>query len=194
MTARLSPQPSWEDPKLVAACLAGDERAWRALVDKYKNLLFAILLKRGHDREQAADIFQTVWLDAYNDLPKLRQGGALKTWLISLAHHKSYHATRHKRRLESREQGTDEELDVADQGPDAGTFMIELERHQQVRQAVVGLPDRCRELIRMLFFRSPALPYRQVAERLGLATGSIGFIRGRCLKRLQRSLEQSGLG
>ena len=32
----------------------------------------------------------------------------------------------------------------------------------------------------------------EVAERLGLATGSIGFIRGRCLKRLQRALEESG--
>jgi len=36
------------------------------------------------------------------------------------------------------------------------------------------------------------LPYSQVAERLGLATGSIGFIRRRCLQRLQQILEESG--
>jgi len=30
------------------------------------------------------------------------------------------------------------------------------------------------------------------AKRLGLAVGSIGFIRGRCLQRLQKALEQMG--
>jgi len=41
---------------------------------------------------------------------------------------------------------------------------------------------------------SPApVSYREVAARLGLATGSIGFIRGRCLKRLERSLAKWGM-
>ena len=44
-----------------------------------------------------------------------------------------------------------------------------------------------------LFFSEPPLPYAEVAKRrLGLATGSIGFIRGRCLKKLQRALQDSG--
>jgi DNA-directed RNA polymerase specialized sigma24 family protein len=44
----------------------------------------------------------------------------------------------------------------------------------------------------MLFYQEPQVSYRDLAQRLGLATGSIGFIRGRCLKRLQRALEESG--
>jgi hypothetical protein len=44
----------------------------------------------------------------------------------------------------------------------------------------------------MLFFEAPPRPYQQVAAALGLATGSIGFIRGRCLARLRRQLEQLG--
>ena len=47
-------------------------------------------------------------------------------------------------------------------------------------------------MIRLLFYEEPPVPYRDLAERLGLATGSIGFIRGRCLKRLQRALEKAG--
>jgi len=47
-------------------------------------------------------------------------------------------------------------------------------------------------MIRLLFFVEPAVPYREVARRLGLATGSIGFIRGRCLRRLQKTLQQMG--
>ena len=48
-------------------------------------------------------------------------------------------------------------------------------------------------MIRLLFYRAAPVSYRDVAARLGLATGSIGFIRGRCLKRLQRALEKAGL-
>jgi DNA-directed RNA polymerase specialized sigma24 family protein len=42
----------------------------------------------------------------------------------------------------------------------------------------------------MLFFEQPPLPYEEVAKRLGLATGSIGFIRSRCLHRLQKLLQE----
>jgi hypothetical protein len=43
-----------------------------------------------------------------------------------------------------------------------------------------------------LFFEQPPMPYDEVARRLRLAKGSIGFIRGRCLKRLKDILETKG--
>jgi DNA-directed RNA polymerase specialized sigma24 family protein len=54
------------------------------------------------------------------------------------------------------------------------------------------LSPRCREMIRMLFFEQPPLRYTEAARRLNLAPGSIGFIRGRCLKRLKKFLEEKG--
>jgi hypothetical protein len=47
-------------------------------------------------------------------------------------------------------------------------------------------------MIHMLFFRSPPLPYMELAPKMGIAVGSIGFIRGRCLKRLRTELELLG--
>jgi RNA polymerase sigma factor (sigma-70 family) len=70
--------------------------------------------------------------------------------------------------------------------------MAELEREQLVRDSIEMLPPRCRQMITLLFFEHPPQPYQEVAERLGLARGSIGFIRGRCLKRLKRILEDKG--
>src|SRR5439155_969343 len=52
---------SWPDDRLVAECLQGDEKAWSALVDKYKNLIFSIPIKLGL-YDDAADIFQAVCL------------------------------------------------------------------------------------------------------------------------------------
>jgi len=74
----------------------------------------------------------------------------------------------------------------------APDLLAEVEREQTVREAITGLPPRCREMIELLFFEHPPMPYNDVARRLKLATGSIGFIRGRCLKRLKKLLEQKG--
>lgn len=188
-----TPVPSWTDKRLVDECLKGDEQAWSALVDKYKNLTYSVILKYRASPEEAADLFQSVWLDAYNDLAKLRKRDAFKAWLVSLTTHKCYHWKKKQRRQEFHE-GIDidtEELELeAAQTP---SFLEELERDQLVRESILTLQPRCQELIRLLFFTTPALPYKDVAERLGLATGSIGFIRGRCLKRLQNALEKKGL-
>ena len=70
--------------------------------------------------------------------------------------------------------------------------MAELEREQMVREAMEHLPPRCREMIELLFFEHSLVPYNEVARRLNLATGSIGFIRGRCLKRLKKLLQEKG--
>jgi RNA polymerase sigma factor (sigma-70 family) len=71
-------------------------------------------------------------------------------------------------------------------------ILREAENEQNLRQVVTDLPPRCRELIRMLFFEEPARPYQEVAQTLGIATGSIGFIRQRCLERLRKRLLEVG--
>lgn len=187
-----TPQPGWADSKLVTACLDGDEQAWSALVDKYKRLVFSIVVKYGANPEEAADLFQSIWLDAYNDLHKLRNHDAVKSWLISLTNHKCFHWKRKLRRQQRLEIETeDPELEVLS-GFDPA-FAEDLERQQLVRQALGEISERCQKMIHMLFFTFPPKPYQEVAELLGLATGSIGFIRGRCLKQLERALKAMGI-
>jgi hypothetical protein len=47
-------------------------------------------------------------------------------------------------------------------------------------------------LIRMLFYEEPSKPYQQVAASLGLATGSIGLLRQKCLDHLRDRLDALG--
>jgi DNA-directed RNA polymerase specialized sigma24 family protein len=55
-----------------------------------------------------------------------------------------------------------------------------------------ALPNRCREMIRLLFLQAVPIPYDELANRLGLAVGSIGFIRRRCLDKLKSLLDKAG--
>lgn len=192
MPDRRTPGPGWSDQQLVEKCLEGQEAAWSALVDKYKNLVYSIVLKYHATTEEAADVFQSVWLDAYHDMAKLRDKAAVRAWLISLTNHKCFHWKKRQRRQEFHETNGIEMSELEDHMAVEPAFAAELERDQLVREAIFSLSPRCQEMVRLLFFTSPPLPYKEVAERLGLAIGSIGFIRGRCLQRLQKSLEKQG--
>jgi len=185
------PNPEWSNTRMVAECLAGDERAWSALLDRYKNLIYSIPLRYGTPHQDAADIFQAVCLDLFNELPRLRDAEALQGWLTRVTANKCYHWKRRQF-----EQERDLEVDQVENlsavqaiPPD---MLAELEREQMVREAMEHLPPRCREMIELLFFEHPPVPYNEVARRLNLATGSIGFIRGRCLKRLKKLLQEKG--
>lgn len=185
-----SPDTSWSDARLVRACLDGNEQAWSTLIAKYKNLIYSIPLKYGAPPQDAADIFQAVCLELFNELPRLRKVEALRSWIIKVTSHQAYHWKRKLRqRAEDELSPANEEELATELPPDA---LEEIERAQILREAIASLPSRCQEIIRLLFFESEPIPYRDLAARLGLATGSIGFIRGRCLERLERALHKLG--
>ena len=73
-----------------------------------------------------------------------------------------------------------------------GDLLAQIEKEQVLRDALAELSPRCERLVRMLFFETPARPYQEIARELDLATGSIGFIRGRCLGKLRKQLEKMG--
>src|SRR5262249_19881591 len=73
------------DEELVAACLAGDDRAWEALLERYGRLIYSMALKSGLGAEDAADVFQMICLILIEKLPTLREPGKLHAWLITTA-------------------------------------------------------------------------------------------------------------
>jgi len=76
--------------------------------------------------------------------------------------------------------------------PIAESLVQQTEEEQMLREAIAVLTPQCRRLVEMLFFESPSRPYAEVAAELGLALGSIGFTRQKCMERLRRQLEELG--
>jgi RNA polymerase sigma factor (sigma-70 family) len=179
-----------EDERLVQACINGDEQAWNTLIDKYKRLIYSIPVKYGMSPDDASDIFQNVCVELFTNLPKLRKIRSLPSWLITVATHKCFH-TQKKGRHEVELDAMEEDATAAFATMPAETLQ-EVQQEQLVREAIRKLSPRCAEMVQLLFFEQPPIPYNELAKRLGLATGSIGFIRGRCLDRLQKILAEMG--
>jgi RNA polymerase sigma factor (sigma-70 family) len=183
--------PQWSDERMVSECLKGNHEAWSALIDKYKNLIYSVPIKlRMYD--DAADIFQAVCVDLLTGLPQLREPRALPKWIMQASYHK---CLQYQKKAEKTSQLTNDEgedLLIASDQPLPERLLADLEKEQIVRDSITQLPPRCGQMVHMLFFENPPRSYEEVARELGIATGSIGFIRGRCLNKLKKQLEKLG--
>jgi RNA polymerase sigma factor (sigma-70 family) len=188
--AARKPGTTWNDTRLVKECLSGNEAAWSQLIDKYKALIYSIPVKYGLSQHEAADVFQATCMELLVRLPELREPRALPKWLMQVAHHECYRLKRLNQRVVSRDAEPD--LPEPETPAIAESLVQQTQEEQMLRDAMAALTPQCRRLVELLFFETPARPYTEVASELGLAVGSIGFTRQKCIERLRRQLEQSG--
>jgi RNA polymerase sigma factor (sigma-70 family) len=190
LTVKEKKAPAWTDARLVKECLRGNENAWSLLIDKYKALIYSIPVKYGLPPHEASEVFQSTCVELLTRLPDLREPRALPKWLMQVAHHECYRWKRQQQRLVSRDG--DAELPEPEVPPIAEALMQQVQEEQFLREAIASLSPQCRRLVELLFFESPARPYTEIAREMGLAVGSIGFTRQKCVERLRRKLDELG--
>lgn len=175
------------DPSLVQACLDGSQQAWNELVDRYERLVYSVALKSRLSAADADDVFQTVFFSLHRNLPQLKDQARLSAWLITTTHRESWRVARRRMRT------------LGDDNLDSESAVIDpreletIETQTLVRQGLAELGGTCEQLLRMLFMDSDETPYDNIASQLGMAVGSIGPTRARCLKKLERILARLGL-
>src|SRR5204862_3430138 len=72
------------EPELVERCRRGDEGAFQELVERYKNLVFALIARTVQDRSRADDLAQDVFLRIHRGLPYFRGEARLSTWIYRI--------------------------------------------------------------------------------------------------------------
>jgi len=183
-----------DDRTLLAECLDGDHSAWEALIARYQRLIYSIPIKARLSQDDAADIFQSVCLKLYEKLSTIRESEKISSWLITTTSRECWRLSARNRRESVPGGWSDEDEDsllkaIPAKGPLADEQRETLEQQQQVRQAVEALPDRCRELITMLFYQKDELSYVDIAGRMRMPVPSVGPTRARCLEKLKKLLE-----
>ena len=187
-----SESSKWTDARMVRGCLDGNQEAWSALIQKYKNLIFSVPVKYGFNREDAADIFQSVCVELLSQMPKIREPRALPKWILMVTSHACYHRKYKDQKTQMKAEEISRWFEEA-LPPEAEQIVQKAEQGQALRRAISELAPQCKQLVRMLFFEAPVRPYEQIAKELSLATGSIGLTRQRCLGKLRTKLKDAHL-
>jgi RNA polymerase sigma factor (sigma-70 family) len=179
------------DAQLLRACRRGDEAAWDELVERYQRLLITIPRRAGLSEEQAADVFQEVFLTLFEKLDEIEQPEKLRSWLVTTAKFKTWRVVRGEKGIrapETDEEMTNELANLADEAPLADARLVELEQQHLIRAALKQLEERCQKILSMIYLRDAAASYSEVAAAIGVGETSISPLRARCLQKLAKIL------
>ncbi len=163
----------------LAGALAGQPGAWDRLVRRFERLLRDVGRQYRLTPADLDDAMQTTWLQLFRRMHAIRDPEALPGWLATTMRRECLRTI--QRPVREVLMG-DEPIEVPEPTPDALRGMLVAERRDALRQALVALPARHRDLMILL---TDSVSYAEVSDRLGIPVGSIGPIRARSLARLQ---------
>lgn len=181
------------DAELIRDCRSGSQKAWDALVARYQRLIFAIPRRAGLTDEQAADVFQEVFLTLFEKIDEIQQPEKIRSWIVTTAKFKTWATVRSSKGLYSPENEEEMELEMAnlpDKMPLADEMLIELEQQHLIRAALKQLEERCQKILSMLYLSQTTATYSEVAQVVGVGETSISPLRSRCLKKLEMLLSR----
>jgi RNA polymerase sigma factor (sigma-70 family) len=163
--------------------------AWERLLDRYERLVFSVPRRYGLSREDAADITQFTFTILVQSMDMLPEDSNLGAWLASVARRHTWRLLNRKRREEAGEHGSSSQ-----DAPLLSSSISEDLEHWELREwlnhGLSFVSKTCRELLYALYLEPEQPSYAEVAARLGIAVGSVGPTRIRCLKRLRQILSE----
>ncbi len=163
---------------------------WDELFTRYARLIYSVPLGYGLSRDDADDVFQSTCLVAVRKAASLPDAGGVVRWLASIA---SWESRRVLRRRTPEPRDPDAVALLRDRDAEVPRELLEdLEEQQALFDALATLKPRERALLEALFLAEAPLSYEQVADRLGVAVGSVGALRQRAMRRLRAELERRG--
>jgi RNA polymerase sigma-70 factor (ECF subfamily) len=169
--------------ELVERCRRGEVGAFEELVDRYKNLVFAMIMRTFPDRSQAEDLAQDVFLRIHRGLPYFRGEARLSTWIYRIV----VNVCVQDRGRGSSSVSLDDANAHVSTPAAADRHADDLELRDRLEKAIAQLPAQYRLLIAAHYLRG--VQYEDLAEAMNLPLGTVKTQLHRAKKQLRMLLE-----
>ena len=168
----------FDERELIERCRTGDDSAFGELVDRYKNLVYAMVYRMVPDRSQVDDLAQDVFLKVHRGLPYFRGDARLSTWVYRIVANVC---------LQARATGRRPARTVAEQEPGSpDSAFADLELRDRLDKAMAQLPDNYRLLVAAHYLQG--VQYEALAEALDIPVGTVKTHLYRAKRRLRELL------
>ena len=149
----------------------GELGALDDLYERYKTMSYSIAYRITNDATLAEDVVQEAFLGAWRNAARYMEGrGSVKTWLLSIVHHRAIDAVRRRRatvELPERDEAPPQALRL----PDVWSEVSATLDADEVRAALGALTDVQREAIELGYFGG--LTQVEIAEKTGAPLGTV---------------------
>jgi RNA polymerase sigma-70 factor (ECF subfamily) len=173
---------------LVASAQSGNRAAFGSLYERYMEQIYRYVYYRVSDRDEAEDLTETIFVKAWEALPRFRsQGATFRAWLYRIAHNAVIDRHRTRKTVVPLEQAQDW-LDVEASSPEEAAEAAQ--ESATLGAALARLKPRLREVILHRFVNG--LSHAETAQVMGLRTGHVRVLQHRALNQM-RDLLTEGL-
>ena len=174
-----------DDNELVRECLGGDEHAFETLLLRYQGPVFNAVLRMVRNRDEAADLTQTAFLKAYEQLGKFDSRHKFFSWLYRIAVNEAINHVKRRRRLEP----LDGEWVSAARSPEAELVGSDLSLH--VQDALMSLSTDYRAVLVLRHFEGCS--YDEIAMIVGVPEKTVKSRLFSARSQLKERLESRGI-
>jgi RNA polymerase sigma-70 factor (ECF subfamily) len=165
----------------------GELAALEDLYDRYKTMAYSIAYRITNDAALAEDVVQDAFLGAWRNAARYAEGrGSVKTWLLSIVHHRGIDAIR-RRRPTTELPDVEATLPAVLTLPDVWAEVSAGLDAEMVRSALETLSDVQREALELAYFGG--LTQFEIAERTGAPLGTVKSRMRLGLLAMRKSLE-----
>jgi RNA polymerase sigma-70 factor (ECF subfamily) len=182
------------DVEIIELLKQGSEQAFKKLVETHQKLVVNTCFGMVHNREDAEDIAQDVFIEVYRNIQKFRADSKLSTWLYRIAVNRSLNHIRDNKKNKWFHSFEDEvairskELQQL-QSSKSDQPEFELENKQRaiiLHEAINSLPKN--QKVAFTLSKYKELSYQEIAEVMELSVPSIESLLFRAKKGLQKKL------
>lgn len=178
-----------DDARLIAETLAGQTAAFGKLVEKYQDRLFNTVLHLAGNVEDARDVVQEAFVQAFVKLDSFRGSSAFYTWLYRIAFNISAGWRRKRKPTGSIDRNGEQiGLDPMDNGDGPVEQLERQEQCLQVRRALGQLSDEHRKIL--VLREIDGCDYETIAEILDLPVGTVRSRLHRARMELREELKE----
>ena len=176
-----------EDGALIEATLGGDPEAFGELVRKYQDRLYNMMVHMVVCREEAEDVVQDTFVQAFRKLSSFKGNSAFYTWLYRIAFNLSISRRRKKKPGASLDQRRDDQgLEPVDASESQAARLEREERSGQIHAALAELSEEHRAIL--VLREMEDCDYETIAEMLDLPIGTVRSRLHRARSQLRESL------
>src|SRR6266480_7550 len=162
------------DEALINALAEGAEWAMEPLYERYNRMLYSLVYRMVADHQVAEDLLQdaflSVWRRATSYSP---QSGSVRSWLISIVHHRTIDYLRAVRRRAGLKEVTWEEVELDERTafPDVWEEALRSVQSEQLRAALMNIPSEQRMVIELAYFQG--WTHSEIAEGCEIPLGTV---------------------
>lgn len=177
-----------DDAQLITETLTGNRAAFGVLVCRHQGRLFNTLVHVVGSREDAEDVAQEAFVQAFVKLDSFRGQSAFYTWLYRIAFNVAVSRRRRKRAEVSMEVHRERTgFEPVEAGTEPEERLQQEEQLEQVRQAIARLTDEHRTMIVLRDIEG--CRYEVIAEILDLPVGTVRSRLHRARLQLREALK-----